>query len=76
MIIGMITVFVILSLVVLLGKFLIAFVNKWFPLQEFKSVSGPAFSGIGPKKVAAILAAVEVITKGRGNVTSVKKLED
>ncbi len=65
--IGMITVFVVLSLVVLIGNVLIYFINKYFS-------SPPEEDSIDPKKVAAITAAVEVVTEGKGQINKIQKL--
>ena len=81
--VGMFTVFVILLLVVLSGKALILIINKYFPLPEkeiipeasnYRSASTPLLNKISPKKLAAIVSAVEVLTFGKGKVTDVEKL--
>ena len=55
MVVGMATVFVILLIVIYLGKLLITLVNKGNIL-------------------AAITAAVNVVTQGKGKITKVEKL--
>ncbi|MEL6650191.1 MAG: OadG family transporter subunit [Bacteroidota bacterium] len=69
---GMLTIFVILSLVVLMGNLLIRLVNRWTPesLQTEKA-GGPA-SGIEAETIAAIVAAVERTTQGKGRVVAIE----
>ena len=66
----MITVFVILSLVVVLGKILILTVNKFFPEETVSQA--PSLSA---KKIAAITATVEFLTGGKGKITGIRKLD-
>ena len=76
MVVGMATVFVILLIVIYLGKLLIASVNKYAPeevLPAKKEVQkGPA--PVPANILAAITAAVNVVTQGKGKVTKVEKL--
>lgn len=62
--IGMITVFLVLFLVVLTGNLLIRFVNRLAP---------KAVEGIPAKTVAAITAAVDAFTEGKGRITKIEK---
>ncbi len=74
--VGMITVFVILSLVVIIGNLIIRFVNKYLPeevVNKVQSVASQA-TGLNPKKVAAIVSAVKTVTEGKGHVTKIEKL--
>lgn len=73
--VGMITVFLVLSFVVLVGNLLIIIVNKYVaePLKT-ANIQRDVLS-IPPQKIAAITAAVEVFTKGKGRITSVKRVE-
>ena len=74
MVVGMITVFVILSLVVVLGKILILLINKFFPEETVSQA--PSFSTKGnTKKIAAITATVEFLTGGKGKITNIRKLD-
>lgn len=73
MVVGMITVFLILLLVVLIGNLLIRITNRYWPLPE-----GPGKKGGGPKAInsgtlTAIVAAVEVVTAGRGSITKIDR---
>lgn len=74
--VGMVTVFIILALVVILGDLIIRFVNRFMPEMEKVMVSKnetPA-SEINSKKMAAIVAAVSKITNGTGRVANIEKL--
>ena len=76
MVVGMATVFVILLIVIYLGKFLITLVNKYareevLPAKK-ETQKGPA--PIPGNILAAISAAVNVVTLGKGKVTKVEKL--
>ncbi len=70
----MITVFVILSLVVVLGKILILTVNKFFP-EETVSQAPSLSTKSSAKKIAAITATVEFLTGGKGKITGIRKLD-
>lgn len=74
--IGMITVFIILSLVVLLGNLIIRFVNKYLPEEVSKRVEQVASQAgdFNRKKVAAIVSAVKIVTGGKGRVTKIEKM--
>lgn len=75
MVVGMATVFVILLIVIYLGKLLITLVNKYpeevAPAKQ-ETPRGPA--PIPGNILAAITAAVNVVTQGKGKVTKVEKL--
>ena len=76
MVVGMATVFVILLIVIYLGKLLISLVNKYAP-EEVVSVKQPSSQAPVPipgNILAAITAAVNVVTQGKGKVTKVEKL--
>lgn len=74
--VGMVTVFLILSLVVILGNLIIRFVNRFIP--DVQNVSGQladvVTAEIHPKKIAAIVSAVKIVTKGTGRIISIKKI--
>ena len=76
MVVGMATVFVILLIVIYLGKLLITLVNKYAPEEvapaKQETPIGPA--PIPGNILAAITAAVNVVTQGKGKVTKVEKL--
>ncbi len=67
LVIGMITVFVVLLLVTITGNLLIAAVNRFTPSRQDQS-------DLDPEMVAAITAAVEVVTGGKGSVQKIEKL--
>jgi len=82
LLVGMITVFIILSLVVLTGNLLIKFVNRFYPDAPIKGMNKlgvrlkhPSNSAIVPAKLAAITAAVQVVTEGKGRITKIEKIE-
>jgi len=69
---GMATVFLILGFLVLTGKALIGIVNRYFPGAD--PDKGPGQDSQYQKKIAAITAAVEIITSGKGKITDIKKI--
>ena len=73
MLVGMITVFFILFMLVVIGNVIIRLSNKYLP-----EVTPPIKSGkhLDPSKntFAAIAAAIDQVTGGRGKVTGIKKL--
>ena len=77
LIVGMITVFIVLSLVVLTGHLIILMVNSRVAAGETKELPQPqpseAHSPL-PIHIAAIVATVEAVTHGKGQITKIKKL--
>ena len=72
--IGMVTVFTILVLVILIGNIIIKFVNRFIPeAPKVVSSRGRSSGGISSGKMAAIVAAVQMATNGKGSVTSIEK---
>jgi oxaloacetate decarboxylase gamma subunit len=74
--VGMITVFTILALIVIFGNILIPLVNRFVPEAEITRViksSKPV--SIDPRKMAAIVSAVDIVTEGKARVTSITKAE-
>ena len=72
MVVGMATVFAILLIVIYLGKCLIALVNKYAPEEVVPAkaaANGPA--PVPGNILAAISAAVTVVTQGKGKVAKV-----
>lgn len=69
MVIGMFTVFVILFMVVAGGKILIILINKFIP----EGITHEAIRGDN-KKLAAIIAAVNVVTGGKGKIEKINKI--
>jgi oxaloacetate decarboxylase gamma subunit len=76
LLVGMSTVFIILTLVVITGKVLIRLVNR-FATEEVKAVKRKVVAGIqdqmSPKTLAALTAAVEVATGGKGKIVKIEK---
>ncbi|MDX9880875.1 MAG: OadG family protein [Prolixibacteraceae bacterium] len=76
--VGMITVFIILSFVVVIGNLIIRFVNKYIPEEKASVVravaAGSSRNGPDPRKIAAITSAVSIVTRGKGKVTKIEKM--
>lgn len=70
MVVGMATVFAILLIVIYLGKLLISLVNKYAPEEQLPATIFPIPGNI----VAAITAAVNVVTQGKGKVAKIEKI--
>ncbi|MFK7970607.1 MAG: OadG family protein [Bacteroidia bacterium] len=77
LVVGMGTVFIILALVVFMGRQLIGVVNRWMPLAEKASSSSSSSlsSAIQPDILAAIVSAVDVVTDGKGKVDHVERID-
>lgn len=76
--VGMITVFIILTLVFLLGRFIIFIVNRYLPDEEvFKPIkkSVASISSIPKKHIAAITAVVNKVTQGKGQPSQIEKFK-
>ena len=75
MVVGMATVFVILLIVIYLGKLLISLVNKYAPEEVVPAKQASRVpAAIRGNILAAITAAVNVVTQGKGKVSKVEKL--
>ncbi|MCB0661162.1 MAG: OadG family protein [Saprospiraceae bacterium] len=76
LVVGMLTVFLILTLVVVTGNVLIRLVNR-FATEEVKAVKKKVAAGLqkqlNPKTLAAITAAVEIATGGKGKIVKIEK---
>lgn len=84
----MTTVFVILLIVIYLGKGLIVLVNKYAPEEVVTKrqiatavqaqAAGPAqtiaVSGLSNSETAAIVSAISAVTRGLGKVSKIEKL--
>lgn len=73
MAVGMITVIFILFLIILIGNLIIRLSNRYLP-EEIVAVKVKKTSGTSDNTFKAIEAAIELITKGKGKVTNIKKL--
>jgi len=73
MFVGMITVFFILFLIVGIGNFIIRLSNKYLPeevaVTKVKKTNEPSNNTL-----AAITAAIDIATQGKGKVTNIKKI--
>ena len=75
MLVGMATVFLILWLVVIIGNLIIRITNKYFPEPEpVKVQKGQVQDSSEAGKIAAIVAAVGIVTNGKGHITKITKL--
>ena len=78
LLVGMITVFTVLALVVATGQGLIWAVNrtvKVIPNVKKEEISKQGLpEEISSQKMAAIVAAVEIVTNGKGKITSIEKV--
>jgi|APHig6443717817_1056837.scaffolds.fasta_scaffold39546_2 oxaloacetate decarboxylase gamma subunit len=73
--IGMLTVFAMLFLVVFIGNMIILFVNKYAPEEEAViPLRKSTEDVIDPKKMSAIISAVQTVTGGKGKVVKVEKV--
>ncbi|NLD24983.1 MAG: OadG family protein [Bacteroidales bacterium] len=74
LLIGMIMVIIVLWLVVGLGNLLIRLTNKYVKEdKDTPSNYGMSRTGKNPKRIAAIIAAVDVATQGQGKIESINK---
>lgn len=72
LLVGMVTVFLVLILVYLLGNAIIRFVNRFFPEGE-QAIVASQVTGVNQRHLAVIAAAVATVTGGRGKVLKVEK---
>ena len=71
--VGMIMVFIILSLVVVIGNVVIRLTNRYVPVIQKTDDGGVNAKSTHPKKLAVIAAVVDLITQGEGRVDSIQK---
>ena len=74
MVVGMATVFVILLIVIYLGKGLIGLVNRIAPEETPKKKTSIVAPTADAGAMDAIKAAVEILTAGKGQVVKIEKL--
>lgn len=74
--VGMLTVFIILFLVVIIGNVIIKIVNRFMPDTQVLApkVDRAISAAIDPRKVSAIVAAVQAVTNGKGKVENIEKV--
>ena len=74
LLIGMIMVIIVLWLVVGLGNLLIRLTNRYVKDdRDAQSHFGASRTDKNPKKIAAIIAAVDIATQGQGKINSINK---
>ncbi|MDR1407503.1 MAG: oxaloacetate decarboxylase [Tannerella sp.] len=75
LLVGISTVYIILLIVIGLGKLLILLVNRYWPDQSSSPGKTPLSSpsDIPDPVVVAIVSAVSIATEGKGRVTSIGK---
>ncbi len=71
--VGMLTVFLVLLLVILVGNILIWVVNKFVP-EEQKVAKATTVAAVAPQVSEAIAKAVEQLTAGKGKVEKIEKI--
>ncbi|MBR0045683.1 MAG: OadG family protein [Bacteroidaceae bacterium] len=79
LVVGMVTVFLVLLIVIYLGKLLIWAVNKWAPEETVAKKVAPAAKAIDTidaNTKAVIDAAISQITGGKGRVAKIEKLKN
>lgn len=74
MVVGMATVFTILLVVILMGKYLILGVNKWAPPELLKPKVTPLTAAPDGVTLQVIQEAVKRVTAGSGQVVRIEKL--
>ena len=75
MVVGMVTVFIVLLIIIYLCKGLIALVNKFAPEEDVKpKKSVPAKAAIAPDIMQVIQQTVSMVTGGKGTVANVEKI--
>lgn len=72
LVVGMITVMIILWLVVLIGNLVVQVTNRFIPEKE-KPGDDSLTGSSDTKKMAAIVAAVDAATQGRGKIDSITR---
>ena len=72
---GMGTVFFMLIMVVLLGNIIIRVTNKYSTVVEVQTISESKTSEMNSAKIAAIVSAVDIVTGGKGRVSSIEKMK-
>lgn len=73
LVVGLLTVFAILCLVIVIGNLVIGLTNRFIPDDKKPGDSNPSGKLTNTKTVAAIAAVVDVITQGKGKIDSIQK---
>lgn len=74
MVVGMVTVFAVLLIIINLSKLLISIVNKVAPEEETKPKAAPQPAAIPADIMEVIRQTVNQVTGGKGSVANVTKL--
>ena len=74
MVVGMVTVFTVLLIIINLSKLLISIVNKIAPEEAVKHKAAPATTAIPQDIMAVISQTASQVTGGKGTVAKVEKL--
>lgn len=76
MVVGMATVFLILYIVIQLGKILIKIVNKYIPAEDnvSKEKTPATVQAIDAETMTVIREAIKNITAGKGHATKVERV--
>lgn len=74
MLVGMITVFAMLVIVYLVGNLIITITNKLYKEVPVNQTPVTPPVNIESPKLAAIITAVNMVTLGKGKVTSIRKI--
>jgi len=72
LVVGMLSVFFILGIVVGLGRLLISTVNKFSP--DILEKPATRLVSTENQEIAVLSTVVEIVTQGRGKIKSIKKL--
>ena len=79
LVVGMLTVFCILLIVIYFGKLLISLVNKFAPEEapatKTSTLKSPSAAPVDAQTMSIIQAAISQITGGKGKVTKVEKIK-
>ncbi len=74
MVVGMVTVFAVLIIIINLSKLLIRIVNKVAPEEDVKHKAAPVAAAIPQDIMQVIQKTVSQVTGGKGTVANVEKL--
>ena len=78
MLVGMISVFIILFLVVYIGNTVVRLTNRFVSVDSIatkKEIAKGKSRPSNPAKIAAVIAAVEAATGGKGKIDKIEKVE-
>ncbi len=73
LLVGMVTVFCVLLIVIFMGKCIVLFVNKYIPEVVKEKQAPVSNNNPTPSQVSAINQAIAMITNGKGYVINIEK---